>query len=61
MEIIQKLPDDIIVYIYTKILKKYRLHNGKFIKQIDIEKYKFLEKYIYRKMVDVSKLSLIHI
>jgi len=55
MEIIQKLPDDIIVYIYTKILKKYRLHNGKFIKQIDIEKYKFLEKYIYRKMVDVSK------
>lgn len=57
MEIIQKLPDDIIVYIYTKILKKYRLHEGKFIKLIDFEKYKFLEKYIYRKMVDISKRS----
>jgi hypothetical protein len=54
MNIIQKLPDDIIVYIYTIILKKYRLHEGKFIKLIDFEKYKFLEKYIYRKMVDIS-------
>ena len=54
MEIIQKLPDDIIVHIYTKILKKYRLHDGKFIKLIDIEKYKFLEKFIYRKMGGIS-------
>jgi hypothetical protein len=57
MEIIQKLPDDIIVDIYTKILKKYRLYDGKFIKQIDIEKYKFLEKFIYRKMVGISRRS----
>ena len=55
MEIIQKLPDDIIVHIYTKILKRYRLHDGKFIKQIDIEKYKFLEKFIYRKIVSISR------
>ena len=41
MDIIQKLPDDIIVHIYTKILRKYRLHEGKFIKLIDFEKYKF--------------------
>jgi hypothetical protein len=54
MEIIQKLPDDIIVHIYTKILKKYRLHEGKFIKLIDFEKYKFLEKFIYRKMGGIS-------
>ena len=54
MEIIEKLPDDIIVHIYTKILKKYRLHEGKFIKRIDIEKYKFLEKFISRKIVGVS-------
>lgn len=54
MEIIQKLPDDIIVHIYTKILKRYRLHEGKLIKRINIEKYKFLEKYIYRKIVDLS-------
>ena len=57
MEIIQKLPDDIIVHIYTKILKKYRLRDGKFIKQIDFEKYKFLEKFIYRKIVGISKRS----
>ena len=55
MDIIQKLPDDIIVYIYTIILKKYRLHDGKFIKQINLEKYKFLEKFIYRKIVGISK------
>jgi hypothetical protein len=54
MEIIQKLPDDIIVHIYTIILKKYRLHEGKFIKLIDFEKYKFLEKCIYRRIVSVS-------
>jgi len=57
MDIIQKLPDDIIVHIYTKILKKYRLQDGKFIKRINIEKYKFLEKFIYRKMVGISKRS----
>jgi hypothetical protein len=57
MDIIQKLPDDIIVHIYTKILKKYRLHDGKFIKRINIEKYKFLEKFIYRKMSGISRLS----
>ena len=54
MEIIEKLPDDIIIHIYTKILKKYRLHEGKFIKLIDFEKYKFLENFIYRKMVSFS-------
>jgi hypothetical protein len=58
MNIIQKLPDDIIVHIYTKILRKYRLHEGKFIKLIDFEKYKFLEKFIYRKMVDISSNDL---
>ena len=51
---IENLPDDIIIHIYTKILKKYRLHEGKFIKLIDFEKYKFLEKFIYRKMVGFS-------
>lgn len=48
---LNNLPDDIIIHIYTKILKKYRLHKGKFIKLIDFEKYKFLENFIYRKMV----------
>ena len=53
---IENLPDDIIIHIYTKILKKYRLHEGKFIKLIDFEKYKFLENFIYRKMVSFSRV-----
>jgi hypothetical protein len=50
-KLIENLPDDIIIHIYTKILKKYRLHEGKFIKLVDFEKYKFLDNFIYRKMV----------
>jgi len=50
MDIIQKLPDDIILYIYTKCLKRYRLYEGKLIKLIDFDKYKFLEKYIHHKI-----------
>ena len=54
MEIIEKLPDDIMLYIYTKILKRYRLCKDELIKLIDFEKYKFLENFIYRKMVSFS-------
>jgi hypothetical protein len=53
---IEHLPDDIIIHIYTKILKKYRLHEGRFIKLIDFEKYKFLEKFIYRKAISFHRL-----
>lgn len=54
---IENLPDDIIIHIYTKILKKYRLHEGKFIKLIDFEKYKFLENFIYRKMISFYRVQ----
>jgi len=53
---IEHLPDDLIIHIYTKILKKYRLHEGRFIKLIDFEKYKFLEKFIYRKATSFHRL-----
>jgi len=53
---IENLPDDLIIHIYTKILKKYRLHEGKFIKLIDFEKYKFLENFVYRKMVSFYRV-----
>ena len=53
---IKHLHDDIIIQIYTKILKKYRLHEGRFIKLIDFEKYKFLEKFIYRKATSFYRL-----
>ena len=55
--LLQRLPDDIIIKIYTKILRKYRFHDGKLIKLIDFEKYKFLEKFISRKIVKVSKVN----
>jgi hypothetical protein len=55
MELIQKLPDDIIVYIYTKLLKRYRYSsNGILVKLVDLEKYRFLEKYVGRKLCNVS-------
>ena len=57
MEIIEKLPDDIILYIYTKIIKRYRFYKGKLIKLIDLDKYSFLKNFIYRKMVS---FSLVH-
>ena len=53
---IEHLPDDLIIHIYTKILKKYRLHEGRFIKLIDFEKYKILEKFIYRKATSFHRL-----
>jgi len=53
---IVNLPDDIIINIYTKILKKYRLHEGNFIKLVDFEKYNFLENFIYRKMVSLYRV-----
>ena len=54
---LQRLPNDILIKIYTKYLRKYRLHNGKLIKLIDFEKYKFLEKFLSRKIVNVSKVN----
>ena len=59
MNIIQKLQDDIILNIYTKYLKRYRVREGKLIKLINLDKYKFLEKYIYRKITSCNKLNSI--
>ena len=50
MDIIEKLPDDVVLHIYTKILKRYRFCKGKLIKLIDLDKYSFLEKYICRRI-----------
>lgn len=59
MEIIEKLPDDIMLYIYTKIIKRYRFYKGKLIKLIDLDKYSFLEKYICRRIVRFRQLPSI--
>lgn len=60
MEIIEKLPDDIVLYIYTKILKRYRFYKGELIKQIDLDKYSFLEKYICRRIVRFYQIASIN-
>ena len=55
MEIIEKLPDDVVLYIYTKILKRFRFYKGELIKLVDLDKYSFLEKIIYRRAVSICK------
>jgi hypothetical protein len=57
IKLVEKLPDDIILYIYTKCLKRYRVYNGTLIKLIDFDKYKFLEKYVYRKIKAFNQLN----
>jgi hypothetical protein len=57
VELVENLPDDIILHIYTKCLKRYRMYNGTLIKLIDFDKYKFLEKYIYRKIKALTQLN----
>ena len=32
IKLVEKLPDDIILHIYTKCLKRYRIYNGTLIK-----------------------------
>ena len=49
MDMIEKLPDDIVLHIYTKILKRYRFCKGELIKLIDLDKYSFLENDICRR------------
>jgi hypothetical protein len=60
MDIIEKLPDDIVLYIYTKILKRYRFYKGELIKLIDLDKYSFLEKYICRRIVRFYQIASIN-
>ena len=56
MEIIEKLPDDIVLRIYTKYLKRFRFHKGELIQLIDLNKYSFLEKYVSRKFTHCRRV-----
>ncbi len=54
LDLLQGLPDDLV----SKIYKNHRIDKeGNFIRLIDFEKYKFLEKFLSRKMVRVSKVN----
>jgi hypothetical protein len=47
MEIVTKLPFDLQEHILVKVMKRYKLRDGKYVRQIDKSKYAFLD-YIIR-------------
>ena len=53
MKLIEHLPDDLILTIYTKFLKRYRFCKGQLIKLIDMDKYAFLQNYIGHRISSV--------
>jgi len=59
MEILLNLPFDLQEYILVKIMKLYKLRQGKYVRQIDKNKYIFLE-YVMRPSVDKNSRYYIH-
>ena len=51
MEILSRLPFDLQEHILVKVMKRYKLRDGKYIRQIDKTKYTFLD-YIMRPSVN---------
>jgi len=47
MEILSRLPFDLQEHILIKVMKRYKLRDGEYVRQIDKSKYKFLH-YIMR-------------
>ena len=59
LKLLQILPDDLLIKLYTELLRRYRIDkDGKFIRLINLENYKFLEKILHQKMVRVSKVKI---
>ncbi len=59
MEILSKLPFDLQEHILVKIMKRYKLRDGKYVRQIDKTKYTFLE-YIIRPYMDKKSYKYFH-
>ena len=51
MEILSKLPFDLQHHILVKVMKRYKLRDGEYVRQIDKTKYKFLD-YIMRPSIN---------
>ena len=51
MEVLSNLPFDLQEYILVKVMKRYKLRQGEYVRQIDKNKYKFLD-YIMRPAID---------
>ena len=56
MEILTKLPFDLQHHILVNVMKIYKLRDGKYVKQIDKTKYKFLD-YIMRPSVNKNSYN----
>lgn len=56
MEILSKLPFDLQEYILVNIMKRYKLRDGKYVRQIDKTKYTFLD-YIMRPSINKNSFN----
>jgi hypothetical protein len=59
MEILKKLPFDLQEHILVKVMKRYKLRDGKYVRQIDKTKYTFLE-YIIRPYMNKNSYKSFH-
>ena len=59
MEILTKLPFDLQEHILVKVMKRYKLRDGKYVRQIDKTKYEFLD-YIMRPAINKNSYIYIH-
>jgi hypothetical protein len=59
MEVLLKLPFDLQEHILVKVMKRYKLRNGKYVKQIDKSKYTFLD-YITRRYTNRDLYTYLH-
>ena len=56
MEILRKLPFDLQHHILVNVMKRYKLRDGKYVRQIDKTKYTFLD-YIMRPSIDKNSYN----
>lgn len=59
MEVLSKLPFDLQEHILVKVMKRYKLRDGKYVRQIDKTKYTFLD-YIIRPYTNRSSYNYLH-
>ena len=56
MEILTKLPFDLQHHILVNVMKRYKLRDGKYVRQIDKTKYTFLD-YIMRPPINKNSFK----
>jgi len=59
MEILKNLPFDLQEHILVNVMKRYKLRQGKYVRQIDKTKYTFLE-YIIRPYMNKNSYKSFH-